>query len=166
MSGLLTLSLERKLKTALDETRLLILGAQVLYGFQFHAAFQELFQQLPRFCRYLECIALMLLMVSVALLITPSLWHRIVEQAMVPLSEPGVDHVMLAYGSTGDARARRAESRPEPPAFTVPDWATRPAPPTSKSFGRRRGRGVDELGAISLFTTTCQLPCLRASRAP
>src|ERR1700751_3329698 len=80
MSGLLTLGLERKLKTALDETRLLILGAQVLYGFQFHAAFQELFQQLPRFCRYLECIALMLLMVSVALLITPSLWHRIVEQ--------------------------------------------------------------------------------------
>jgi Family of unknown function (DUF6328) len=74
------LSLERKLKTALDETRLLILGAQVLYGFQFNAAFQELFRELPRFYRYLECIALMLLMVSVALLITPSLWHRIVEQ--------------------------------------------------------------------------------------
>jgi hypothetical protein len=40
--------IERKLKTALDESRLLILGAQVLFGFQFQGAFQELFSELPR----------------------------------------------------------------------------------------------------------------------
>jgi len=41
-------SLERKLKIALDESRLLILGAQVLFGFQFNGIFQELFEELPR----------------------------------------------------------------------------------------------------------------------
>ena len=34
------MQLERKLKTALDESRLLILGAQVLFGFQFQSVFQ------------------------------------------------------------------------------------------------------------------------------
>jgi hypothetical protein len=33
------MSLQRKLKNALDETRLLILGAQVLFGYQFNGMF-------------------------------------------------------------------------------------------------------------------------------
>jgi hypothetical protein len=35
------MTLERKLKIALDEGRLLVLGAQVLFGFQFNGIFQE-----------------------------------------------------------------------------------------------------------------------------
>jgi hypothetical protein len=35
------MQLERQLKIALDESRLLILGAQVLFGFQFNGIFQE-----------------------------------------------------------------------------------------------------------------------------
>ena len=35
--------LRKKVKTALDETRLLILGAQVLFGFQLNGVFQEAF---------------------------------------------------------------------------------------------------------------------------
>jgi len=35
------MEIESRLKTALDESRLLILGAQVLFGFQFEAVFQE-----------------------------------------------------------------------------------------------------------------------------
>ena len=37
------MNVESRLKTALDESRLLILGAQVLFGFQFEAVFQERF---------------------------------------------------------------------------------------------------------------------------
>jgi hypothetical protein len=37
-----------KLKLALDETRMLVLGAQVLLGFQLRSAFQEAFDALPR----------------------------------------------------------------------------------------------------------------------
>ena len=32
---------ERRVKTALDETRLLILGAQILFGFHLNGAFQS-----------------------------------------------------------------------------------------------------------------------------
>lgn len=37
----------QKLKIALDETRMLILGAQVLLGFQMRSAFQDAFETLP-----------------------------------------------------------------------------------------------------------------------
>jgi hypothetical protein len=73
------MSLQRKLKTALDETRLLILGAQVLFGFQFNGAFQELFEDLPQSSRYLHCAALLLIMSTIGLLIAPSIRHRLVE---------------------------------------------------------------------------------------
>lgn len=69
--------LERKLKTALDESRLLILGAQVLFGFQFESAFQERFQDLEPVGRAAVATSLLLLMLSVALLVTPSLHHQI-----------------------------------------------------------------------------------------
>jgi len=68
---------ERKLKTALDESRLLILGAQVLFGFQFQSAFQDRFEDLSPFSRACLACSLILLLVSVALLIAPSLHHQI-----------------------------------------------------------------------------------------
>jgi len=72
------MEIERRLKTALDESRLLILGAQVLFGFQFEAAFQELFSSLPASSRYIHCAGLLLLLISVGLLIAPSLFHQII----------------------------------------------------------------------------------------
>jgi hypothetical protein len=52
------MDLDRKLKTALDESRLLILGAQVLFGFLFQAVFQDLFKEVPAAVRC--CSALVL----------------------------------------------------------------------------------------------------------
>ena len=72
------MEIERRLKTALDESRLLILGAQVLFGFQFEAAFQELFSSLPASSRYIHCAGLLLLLISVGLLIAPSLFQQII----------------------------------------------------------------------------------------
>ncbi len=74
------MKLGEKLKTALSENRLLILGTQVLFGFQFNGIFQEQFAQLPLLARALECSGLTLLMLSVAFLIAPSMEHRIVER--------------------------------------------------------------------------------------
>ena len=73
------MSLRRKVKTALDENRLLILGAQVLFGFQFQGVFQELFSDLPPLARGLDSVALVLMALTVGLLIAPSMQHRIVE---------------------------------------------------------------------------------------
>jgi hypothetical protein len=72
------MALEDRLKTALDESRLLILGAQVLFGFQFEAAFQEQFAGIPVASRYLYCAGLAMLLASVAILIAPSLFHQII----------------------------------------------------------------------------------------
>jgi hypothetical protein len=74
------MKLDAKIKTALNENRLLILGTQVLFGFQFNGIFQEKFEQLPPLARVLECSGLTLLMLSVAFLIAPSMDHRIVER--------------------------------------------------------------------------------------
>ena len=64
----------------LNDNRLLILGAQVLFGFQFNAAFQEMFDSLTLLARLFICAALMLLVVTIGLLIMPSMQHRIVER--------------------------------------------------------------------------------------
>jgi hypothetical protein len=74
------MQLERQLKIALDESRLVILGTQVLFGFQFNGVFQEQFKELPAFSQLFVCAGLTLIMTAVALLIAPSMQHRIVEK--------------------------------------------------------------------------------------
>src|SRR5690349_6843613 len=74
------MAIEDRLKTALDESRLLILGVQVLFGFQCQAAFQELFAGVPAPSRYVHCGGLVFLLASLGLLIAPSLFHQIVHR--------------------------------------------------------------------------------------
>jgi hypothetical protein len=73
------MKIARKLKIALDETRMLVLGAQILLGFQFRGVFQDLYSQLPSSSRYLNGLALILMVVTLALLILPGTYHRIAE---------------------------------------------------------------------------------------
>jgi hypothetical protein len=70
---------DRKLKAALDETRLLILGVQILLGFEFQAVFQDGFSSLDPASRHMSLVALGLIVLSIALLIAPSMQHRLVE---------------------------------------------------------------------------------------
>jgi hypothetical protein len=74
------MKLAQKIKIALDETRILVLGAQILLGFQLRGAFQELYSELPASARYLNGLALLLMVLTVALLILPGTYHRIVEE--------------------------------------------------------------------------------------
>lgn len=73
----MSVQLEAKLKTAMDETRLLILGAQVLFGFQFEAAFQELYRELPDYAKGVHGLGVVFLVITLTLLIAPSLYHQI-----------------------------------------------------------------------------------------
>ena len=70
----------KKLKTALDETRLLILGAQILLGFHLNAAFQVGFMQLSPAAQAAHAFAFLTMVLAVGLLIAPSLQHRIAER--------------------------------------------------------------------------------------
>jgi hypothetical protein len=74
------MSLGRKVKTALDENRLLILELRFSFGFQFEGAFQGSFASLPSYARSLNSLALLLMAVTIGLLIPPSMQHRIVKR--------------------------------------------------------------------------------------
>jgi hypothetical protein len=73
------MKLSEKVKVALEETRILILGAQILLGFGFRGAFDDRFDQMPANVRYADGVGLGLLVCAVGLLIAPGPYHRIVE---------------------------------------------------------------------------------------
>jgi len=73
------MKLSQKVKTALDEARMLILGAQILLGFQLRGAFSDAYPDLPVHARHLDGLGLILMVCATALLIAPGPYHRIVE---------------------------------------------------------------------------------------
>lgn len=72
------LPIEARVKDLLDETRLAVLGAQLLLGLQYRAAFSAGFRRLPNAFQALDCAALLLILITVGLLATPS-FHQIAE---------------------------------------------------------------------------------------
>src|SRR4051812_46720112 len=71
--------LKDKVKTTLDEGRILVIGAQVLLGFQLRSILETGFEKLPEHAKYLKLGGLGLLLVTVTLLIWPGSYHQIVE---------------------------------------------------------------------------------------
>lgn len=74
------MSAVEKVKTGLDECRMLALGAQVLIGFQFQAVFQPRFADLPFSSKLAQVGGLLLLLTSLGILIVPSTQHIIAER--------------------------------------------------------------------------------------
>jgi hypothetical protein len=72
------MSFEKKIKTALDELRMLMMGAQILLGFQFQAPFQATFDRLPIALQLLNVVACALMIGIVGMLILPNAYHRTV----------------------------------------------------------------------------------------
>jgi uncharacterized protein DUF6328 len=64
---------------ALNETRMLILGAHVLLGFGFQGAFQPGFEHLPPPAQELKLLGLGLMLLAVGLLLAPGAFHQITE---------------------------------------------------------------------------------------
>jgi hypothetical protein len=71
---------EVRLKDLLDETRLAMLGTQLLMGLQYNAAFSQRFGSLPLPCRWLDGVALLLILMTAALLLAVPAYHQIAEQ--------------------------------------------------------------------------------------
>lgn len=72
--------LRDKIKWALDEARMLILGCEVLLGFQLRSFFEKRFEDLPPYAQHLKFASLWLLLIALLLLLLPAAYHRIVEQ--------------------------------------------------------------------------------------
>jgi len=68
-----------KVRTSLSEGRNLVLGAQILLGFQYNAAFQPGFGRLAGHARWVEAATLGLLLATMLLLLAPAPFHRLAE---------------------------------------------------------------------------------------
>ncbi len=64
-------NIEQKLKIALDETRMSIMGAQILIGFQFQAVVQESLASVPSSSKICLAVALILMVCTTGLLMCP-----------------------------------------------------------------------------------------------
>jgi len=71
--------LKDKIRTTLDEGRMLILGVQVLIGFEFRTVLENRFDTLSAHARYVELFGLCLMLIAVLLLMWPGVYHRLVD---------------------------------------------------------------------------------------
>jgi hypothetical protein len=72
--------LKDKIRTGLDEDRMLVLVVQVLIGFQFRGVFEAGFERLTPEMQYLKMAAFVLLLVTLGLLLTVPSYHRLAEE--------------------------------------------------------------------------------------
>ena len=80
-----------RVKAALDESRTLMLGAQILLGFQLQAPFQDAFEHLTPAEKAIEIIVLGLMVLVLGLLVFPSAHRRIVHKGH---AAPGVEETV------------------------------------------------------------------------
>jgi hypothetical protein len=71
--------LKNKVKDVLNEARTLVLGAQVLLGFQFQAFFYPGFSRLPAVSQWANFASLIFGLLSLGLLLAPAPYHRIAD---------------------------------------------------------------------------------------
>jgi hypothetical protein len=73
--------LSDKVSTALQEVRILILGSELLLGFQGHAVFRPKFATLPASLQALDGVAYALILATAILFLSPGSFHRLAEHA-------------------------------------------------------------------------------------
>jgi hypothetical protein len=71
--------LSDRIENVLNESRMLLLGGQVLLGFTYRICFEPSFELLPRTAQYAEVIALATMTVGLSWLLLPAAFHRIAE---------------------------------------------------------------------------------------
>ena len=74
---------EAHLKVALDELRMQMLGAQVLFGFQFNSGFQTRTEALSWTSRLVDVGALMLIVMAIGVVIAVPCQHRLIEKGEI-----------------------------------------------------------------------------------
>jgi cytochrome bd-type quinol oxidase subunit 2 len=72
--------LRNRIKNALDEVRILVLGTQVLLGFAYRGFFEPRFERLPPRDQRLVFVSLCLLLFQIGILLLPAARHRLVER--------------------------------------------------------------------------------------
>jgi hypothetical protein len=76
-------TLEEETRTIIEETRMVLPGIQALFGFQLIAVFNDGFHNLAPTEQLLHLMALLLVVLAIALIMTPASYHRIAERGTV-----------------------------------------------------------------------------------
>ena len=76
-------SLEEETRTVIEEARMVLPGIQTLFGFQLVAVFNGRFRDLTGMEQVLHLVALLMVAVAVALIMTPAAYHRIAERGTI-----------------------------------------------------------------------------------
>lgn len=75
--------LDKRAREAIEEARMVLPGIQALFGFQLIAVFNEGFRQLSEGEQLIHFAATILVVIAIALIMTPAAYHRVAEQASV-----------------------------------------------------------------------------------
>ena len=78
-------SLDRTAEAAIEEARMVLPGIQALFGFQLIACFNAGFRELPQLEQYIHYVAIILVTLSIAIIMTPAAYHRMVELGSVSM---------------------------------------------------------------------------------
>jgi hypothetical protein len=76
-------SLEQETRTVIEEARMVLPGIQAVFGFQLVAVFNNGFHDLKPAEQLVHLGALLLVVIAIALIMTPASYHRIAERGMV-----------------------------------------------------------------------------------
>ncbi|HEX8555360.1 MAG TPA: DUF6328 family protein [Sphingomonas sp.] len=101
--------LATKIQQAFVEVRMVLPGAQALFGFQFIGTLTEAFEKLPASAKYVHLMSLGCVALSIAMLMAPAAFHRTVERGAVTRRQQRVTSwfivaamAVLIPGMTGD----------------------------------------------------------------
>jgi hypothetical protein len=67
----------RKLKHALDEGRILVIGTQVLLGFEYRSFFEPRYEALPGWAKAMKLATVSVMLLGFALIVLPAAYHRL-----------------------------------------------------------------------------------------
>jgi len=76
-------TLDQEAGKTLDEARMVLPGMQALFGFQLIAVFNAQFQSLGALARYAHLVAVVLVTLGIALIMSPAILHRVAERGRV-----------------------------------------------------------------------------------
>lgn len=91
-------SLADEMRSVVEEARMVIPGAQALFGFQTVAVFNQRYQSLPPAGVWAHLLGLGLLALAIALLMTPAALHRMSERGQVSRSLISISSGLIAAG--------------------------------------------------------------------
>ena len=82
-NGVETESLHQEAQQTIEEARMVLPGIQALFGFQLMAVFNNRFQELTPYEQYIHFSSILLIVIAIALIMTPAAYHRLVERGTV-----------------------------------------------------------------------------------